>query len=210
MHTHHFTAELFQQARHNVTARTVHGIYGHLELLRANRLHVHERNLERPVDVDAVGIGRHLVLAHRAIVRITEVVRIGEFEKLLHVIGPEEEALIVKELERVPFERVVARGNDDARICLEMHRQKFHRGRRRKANIHHVNAGKAADTRDKLHDGIAGGAAVTPDNHTLRLRNLEEGAHVTLENLRGEGIAHDTADTRNRTHQFRHLVYSVF
>ena len=210
MHAHHFATELFQQARHNVAARTVHGIHGHLEMLRLDGFHVHERNLERAIDMDAVGIRRDFVLAHRAVIRIGEVVRIGELEKLLHVIGPEEESLVVEELERVPFERVMACGNDDARIRLEMRREEFHRRRRRKADIHHVHAGEAAYARDKLHDGIAGGAAVTPDNDTLRLRNLEEGAHMALEHLRGEGIAHDTADTRNRTHQFRHLVYSVF
>ena len=210
MHTHHFAAELFQEARHNVAARTVHGIHGHLELFRTNRIHVHERNLERAINMNAVGIRSHLVLAHRAVVGIAEVVRIGELEKLLHVIGPEEKSLAVEELERVPFERVVACGNDDPRIRLEMHRQQFHRGRRRKADIHHVHAREAAYARDKLHDGITGGAAVAPDNHALRLRDFEEGAHVALEHLRGEGIAHNPTNTRNRTHQFRHLVYSVF
>ena len=155
--------------------------------------------------MNAIGIRSDFVLAHRAVIRIAELVCISESKELLHIIRTEEKALVVEELESVPFERVMACGNDDARISLEMRRQKFHGRGRRKAHIHDIHAGKAADASDKLHNRIACGAAIAANHHALCLRDFEECTHVALQDLRSKGITNDSADTRNRTHQFRHI-----
>ena len=61
--------------------------------------------------------------------------------------------------------------------------------------------GKAANTSHKLANGITGRAAIATDHHALGVSNLQKGAHMALENLGSKGIAHDSADTRDRTHK---------
>ena len=200
MNADNFTAELFQKARHNKATGTVHGIDSDLEMLGLDSFDIHKRNLQRAVDVDTVSIRGDLVLAHRAIIRISELIRVSKSKELLHIVRTEEKPLVVKELESVPFERVMASRNDDAGIGLEMRRQKFHGRSRRKSDIHDIHAGKAADARDKLHNRIASGAAIAANHHALRFRDFEERTHMALQNLRSEGIANDSANTRNRTH----------
>ena len=200
MDTDNFTTELFQEARHNKATGTVHGIDCNLEMLGLDGFDIHERNLERTIDMDTVSIRGDFVLAHRAVIRIAELVCISESKELLHIIRTEEESLVVEELESVPFERVMACSNDDARISLEMRRQKFHGRSRRKADIHDIHARKAANASDKLNDGIACRAAIAANDHALSLRDFEECTHMALQNLRSKGIANDSANTRNRTH----------
>ena len=90
-----------------------------------------------------------------------------------------------------------------------MHRQKFHRRRRRKPDVYHVYAREAANAGNELHDGLARGAAIAANHNTLGFCNLEKRAHMALQHLRCKRIANDTADTGNGTHQFGHLIYSV-
>ena len=200
MNANNFTTELFQEARHNKATGTVHGIDSDLEMLGLDGFDIHERNLERTVDVNAIGIRSDFVLAHRAVIRIAELVCISESKELLHVIRAEEKSLVVEELESVPFERVMACSNDDTCISLEMRRQKFHGRSRRKANIHDIHTRKAANASDELHDGITCRAAIAANHYALSLRDFKESTHMALQNLRSKGIANDSADTRNRTH----------
>ncbi len=200
MNADNFATELFQKTRHDKATGTVHGIDSDLEMLGLDGFDIHERNLERAVDVDTVGIRSDFVLAHRAVIRIAELVGVSESEELLHVIRAKEKSLVVEELESIPFERVMACGNDDARISLEVRRQKFHGRGRRKAHIHNIHARKAANASDELHNRITCGAAITANHHALCLRDFEESTHMALQNLRSKGIANDSADTRNRTH----------
>ena len=161
---------------------------------------IHERNLERTINVNAIGIRGNFVLAHRAVIRIAELVCISESKELLYVIRTEEKSLVVEELESVPFQRVMACGNDDARISLEVCRQEFYRWSGRKTNIYHIHARKAANACNILHNSITCGAAIAANHNTLCLRDFEESTHMALQNLRSEGIANDSANTRNRTH----------
>ena len=98
----------------------------------------------------------------------------------------------------------MARRDDDARIRLEMRRQEFHGRSRRKTDIDDIDSGKAANACDILHNRLPRRAAIATNHHAFRLRDFEESPHMALQNLRGKSIAHDSANTRNRTHQFRH------
>ena len=81
MDTNNFTAELFQEARHDKAAGTVHGIDRDLEMFRLDGIDIHERNLERTLDVDAVRIRGNFVLAHGAVVGIIKLVLVGKRKK---------------------------------------------------------------------------------------------------------------------------------
>ena len=204
MYSYDITTKLFQQTRNNVRPSAIHGIYGHLKVLGLDSFHIHKRNLQGAIHMHAVGILHELVLAHVAVVGVFKVVGIGKFKQFLHVGGTEEKTLVVQELESVPFKRIVACSNNDACIGLQFGRKDFYRRSRREAYFYHVHARKAANTRHELANGIAGGAAVAANHHALGVGNLQKSAHVAFENLGGKGITHDTADTRNRTHQFGH------
>ena len=154
--------------------------------------------------MNAVGILHELVLAHAAVIRILEVVGIGQFKQFLNIVRSQEQPLVVQELEGVPFKRVVACGNDDARIGLQFSREDFDRRRRRKADLYNVYARQTTDARDKLTNSVARRSTVATNHDSLGLGNLQKGTHMALQDLGGKGITHDSADTRNRTHQFRH------
>ena len=180
MYSYDITTKLFQQTRNNVRPSAIHGIYGHLKVLGLDSFHIHKRNLQGAIHMHAVGILHELVLAHVAVVGIIKIISIGEFKQLLYIGRTKEQALVIQELEGVPFQRIVACRNDNAGIGLQFGGEDFHRGRRGKAHFYDIYARETANARHELANGITGRTAVATDHHALCACNLQKGAYMAL------------------------------
>ena len=89
MDAHHFAAQLFQQAWHDIAACAIHGVDCYFEFALADSLYVDKGNFQGSLDMDAVGIGGDFVAAHGSVVRIIEPVLVCQFEQFFYVVWSE-------------------------------------------------------------------------------------------------------------------------
>ena len=214
-------AQLFEQLGQDDAAHAVYGIEGHVEVGLANSLHVHEVEAQYEVDMLLV-VGVILAIGTQVVhIGIREILCLGNAQHLVALLGVQELALLVEQLQCVPLSRVVTGGDDDASGSA-LHGDGYFGGRRRgQADVHHIESHAHERAAHHVLDHLARDACIAAhDNpvavvlgHTANqcgisrgeLHNVQWVQCVTRTSADGSA---DAGDRFNQCHTFSFLHFT--
>ncbi len=160
----HLTPELLEQRRNRPPAGTAHAIERHPESPRPDLLDVDHRETE---DVREVPLQRRGILPHHAesLPAVPHRALLGQRAHRGTGIAIEEDPVRAHELERVPFDRVVARREDEPGAGVVLLHRHLHRRRRHDAEVDHVHAHRHEPRRRGVREHRSAGPRVAPQHH---------------------------------------------
>ena len=160
-------AQGVQQIRQHDTSHGVHAIDRHPEISGTNRLHIHERKRQHPLDM--------LLLITRILDNLAQMLHIGEREilgsgdaqHLGSLSGIEELTPLVQQLQGIPLLRIMAGGQYNA-TASALHRH-GHLGRRcrGKADVHHIKTHPHQGAHDDVPHHRPGDAGIAPHDNLV-------------------------------------------
>ena len=147
-------------------------------------------------------------------VDLTEPIPGGIRDPLLHegahlgpLRGTQEEAIGPDELERIPLDRVVTRGDAEAASGMMMLDGELERGGRREADVDHIGADALEGRAGHRVEEGAGDAAIAAQHDgargAARDRPGPEGGGVACDDFRGQPMADPSPDAGDADHQTR-------
>ena len=203
-HGKHRAAEPPEQARDDVRPRRVHGIHGHAERTRRDRLAINGNGSEHAFDmfVEHVGAGDHRPQGVPSCARSP--VRIGGGEEGRILCGIEKDTVGTEKLQSVPLGGIVAGRDRDAAPCLAMLGDQLHRGRGDHTAVDDVDPRALQRGAREIGQDTAMGTSVGSEDDGTAAAPLCESGDVGQHRLGEKRLPDDPANAGNAPNQIAH------
>ena len=177
----------------------------------ANGGDVDDRECEDRIEMSRDGPVVVRQRTHRAPIR-SRWSRLGELAHRRTRLGVEKDSVRADKLERVPFDGIVTRGQDQASAGVMIFNRHLHSGRRGDANVNHIDTNRLEASDRGAREHFARRARIASEHHgrsAIAAHPRAERGGVAGDEFGRQILAHDAAHAGNGDHQsIRHRAQS--